>query len=100
MMMETIKVQAVIGTNSWGGKAYGKAVRGSYVADSVIKEAMREAADQGLLVYDLARDDGLGKAQYAVISGDAPYDARPENERNAIAWTAFDPAATSLPSLR
>ena len=63
MMMETIKVQAVIGTNSWGGKAYGKAVRGSYVADSVIKEAMREAADQGLFVYDLARDYGLGKAQ-------------------------------------
>lgn len=62
-MMETIKVQAVIGTNSWGGKAYGKAVRGSYVADSVIKEAMREAADQGLFVYDLARDYGLGKAQ-------------------------------------
>ncbi len=39
--------------------------------------------------------DGLGKAQYAVISGDAPYDARPENERDAIAWTDFDPADTN-----
>ena len=39
--------------------------------------------------------DGLGKAQYAVIPGDAPYDDRPENERNAIAWNVFDPAATN-----
>lgn len=39
-----------------------KAVRGSYVADSVIKEAMREAEKQGLMVYDLARDYGLGFA--------------------------------------
>ena len=39
--------------------------------------------------------DGLDKAQYAVISGDAPYDARPENERNAIAWTSFDPSPTN-----
>ncbi|MBR3045661.1 MAG: aldo/keto reductase [Oscillospiraceae bacterium] len=61
--MDNAEVKAVIGTNSWGGKAYGKAVRGSYVEDSVIKEAMREAAKQGLRVYDLARDYGLGKAQ-------------------------------------
>ena len=61
--MDNTKVKAVIGTNSWGGRAYGKAVRGSYVEDSVIKEAMREAAKQGLRVYDLARDYGLGKAQ-------------------------------------
>ncbi len=40
--------------------------------------------------------DGLGKAQYAVISGEAPYDARPDNERDAIAWTAFDPAPTNV----
>ncbi len=58
-----MEVQAVIGTNSWGGRAYGKAVRGSYVEDSVIREAMREAGKQGLTVYDLARDYGLGKAQ-------------------------------------
>ena len=61
--MTYIRAKAVIGTNSWGGKAYGKAVRGSYVEDSVIKEAMREAEDQGLMIYDLARDYGLGKAQ-------------------------------------
>ena len=39
--------------------------------------------------------DGLGKAQYAVIPGDMPYDARPDSERNSIAWTAFDPADTN-----
>ncbi len=58
-----INAKAVIGTNSWGSKAYGKAVRGSYVEDSVIKEAMKEASEQGLVIYDLARDYGLGKAQ-------------------------------------
>ncbi|MCR5168119.1 MAG: aldo/keto reductase [Oscillospiraceae bacterium] len=61
--MADIKAKAVIGTNSWGGKAYGKALRGNYVEDSVIKEAMCEAKDRGLLIYDLARDYGLGKAQ-------------------------------------
>ena len=61
--MENMEVKAVIGTNSWGGKAYGTALRGSYVPDSVIKDAMREAAKQGLMIYDLARDYGLGKAQ-------------------------------------
>ena len=39
--------------------------------------------------------DGLGKAQYAIVSGDATYDARPDNERNSIAWTDFDPADTN-----
>ena len=58
-----MEIQAVIGTNSWGGRAYGKLLRGSYVEDSVIKEAMQEAEKQGLMVYDLARDYGLGKAQ-------------------------------------
>ncbi len=61
--MEKIEAKAVIGTNSWGGKAYGKAVRGSYVPDSVIKDAMCDAEKQGLRIYDLARDYGLGKAQ-------------------------------------
>ncbi|HOO05988.1 MAG TPA: aldo/keto reductase [Ruminococcus sp.] len=61
--MGNIEAKAVIGTNSWGGKAYGKALRGSYVEDSVIKDAMLEAVNQGLMIYDLARDYGLGKAQ-------------------------------------
>ena len=61
--MGNIEAKAVIGTNSWGGKAYGKVLRGSYVEDSVIKDAMREAVNQGLMIYDLARDYGLGKAQ-------------------------------------
>ncbi len=57
------KPKAVIGTNSWGGKAYGKLIRGSYVDNSVIKEAMQTAKELGLDVYDLARDYGFGKAQ-------------------------------------
>ena len=61
--MGNMEAKAVIGTNSWGGKAYGTALRGSYVPDSVIKDAMREAEKQGLMIYDLARDYGLGKAQ-------------------------------------
>ena len=43
--------------------------------------------------------DGLGEAQYAVISGDAPYDARPDTERNAIAWTAFTATNEVAPPL-
>lgn len=56
-------IKAVIGTNSWGGKVYGKLLRGSCVEDSVIREAMNEAEKLGLKMYDLARDYGLGKAQ-------------------------------------
>ncbi|OPZ19925.1 MAG: General stress protein 69 [Firmicutes bacterium ADurb.BinA205] len=56
-------IKAVIGTNSWGSKAYGRILRGSYVEDDVIRDAMKEAAAHGLTVYDLARDYGLGKAQ-------------------------------------
>ena len=61
--MGNIEAKAVIGTNSWGSRAYGNAVRGSYVEEDIIKDAMREAEDQGLMIYDLARDYGFGKAQ-------------------------------------
>lgn len=61
--MDIMKPNAVIGTNAWGGSLYGKAVRGSYVEDDVIKEAMKAAKEQELDIYDLARDYGLGKAQ-------------------------------------
>lgn len=61
--MDIMKPSAVIGTNAWGGKLYGKAVRGSYVEDEVIKEAMAEAKTQEIYIYDLARDYGFGKAQ-------------------------------------
>ncbi len=61
--MNILKPTAVIGTNAWGGKMYGKAIRGSYVEDDVIKDAMKEAKLQDIPIYDLARDYGLGKAQ-------------------------------------
>ena len=61
--MNILNPTAVIGTNSWGGKLYGKAFRGNYVEDDVIKDAMREAEEQDIPIYDLARDYGLGKAQ-------------------------------------
>lgn len=61
--MDILNPAAVIGTNSWGGKLYGKALRGSYVTDEVILEAMKEAKRQDICLYDLARDYGLGKAQ-------------------------------------
>ncbi|MCR5499925.1 MAG: aldo/keto reductase [Acetatifactor sp.] len=61
--MDILCPAAVIGTNSWGGKLYGKALRGSYVTDEVILEAMKEAKRQDICLYDLARDYGLGKAQ-------------------------------------
>lgn len=61
--MDILKPTAVIGTNAWGGSLYGKAVRGSYVEDDIIKEAMKTAKEEDIHLYDLARDYGLGKAQ-------------------------------------
>ena len=61
--MDILKPTAVIGTNAWGGSLYGKAVRGSYVEDDIIKEAMKTAKEADIPLYDLARDYGLGKAQ-------------------------------------
>lgn len=86
--MGNIEAKAVIGTNSWGGKAYGKAVRGSYVEDSVIKEAMREAEDQGLIIYDLARDYGLGKAQK--MFGEFAQEIGGENIVISAKYTGYD----------
>ena len=61
--MDILKPNAVIGTNSWGGTVYGNLVRGSYVNNDVIKEAMDTAQKYDLKIYDAARDYGLGKAQ-------------------------------------
>ncbi|MBR3538754.1 MAG: aldo/keto reductase [Eubacterium sp.] len=61
--MDIMKPTAVIGTNAWGGKLYGKAMRGSYVEDEVIRNAMKTAKEQDICIYDLARDYGLGKAE-------------------------------------
>ena len=62
-IMDIMKPTAVIGTNAWGGKLYGKAMRGSYVEDEVIRNAMKTAKEQDICIYDLARDYGLGKAE-------------------------------------
>ncbi len=61
--MNILNPPAVIGTNAWGGKLYGKAIRGSYVSENIIKNAMTEAANKDIPLYDLARDYGFGKAQ-------------------------------------
>ena len=61
--MDILKPTAVIGTNSWGGKLYAKAIRGNYVSDEIIQQAMKAAKECDIPIYDLARDYGLGKAQ-------------------------------------
>lgn len=61
--MNIMNPDAVIGTNAWGGKLYGKVLRGSYVPDDVLLEAMEQAREQDIPFYDMARDYGLGKAQ-------------------------------------
>ena len=38
-------------------------VRGSYVEDNIIREAMQIAEKVDLKIYDLARDYGFGKVQ-------------------------------------
>lgn len=61
--MDIMHPIAVIGTNAWGGKLYGKAIRGNYVSDEVIKSAMNKAKECDIPLYDMARDYGFGKAQ-------------------------------------
>ncbi len=61
--MEMDNIRAVIGTNSWGSKLYGKLLRGSYVSETVIKEAVEKAKSLGVTVLDTAQDYGLGKCQ-------------------------------------
>ena len=61
--MEMDNIRAVIGTNSWGSKLYGKLLRGSYVSETVIKEAVEKAKSLGITVLDTAQDYGLGKCQ-------------------------------------
>lgn len=54
---------AVVGTNSWGSALYEKAVRGEAVDDLIIKEAVSEAIQQDLRIFDTAQDYGFGKGQ-------------------------------------
>ena len=61
--MDISKPKAVIGANSWGSAAYGKILRGSSVDDATIRKAMDTAKEKDLLIFDLAQDYGLGKAQ-------------------------------------
>lgn len=49
--MDIMKPIAVIGTNAWGGKLYGKAIRGNYVEDDVIMDAMRTAKECDIAIY-------------------------------------------------
>ena len=61
--MDILQPKAIIGTNSWGSAAYGKLLRGSSVDESTTRAAMQLAKEKDLLIFDLAQDYGLGKAQ-------------------------------------
>ena len=55
------EIKAVVGTNSWGSKVYGKLLRGSYVDETVINTAVKRAMELGLYVFDTAQDYGMCK---------------------------------------
>lgn len=57
------EIKAVIGTNSWGDALYGTLLRGSYVDEKTIEEAVNTAIENDLFLFDTARDYGLGKGQ-------------------------------------
>ena len=61
--MDINNPKAVIGANSWGSAAYGKLLRGSSVDDETLKQTIAAAKERDLLIFDLAQDYGLGKAQ-------------------------------------
>ena len=61
--MEILKPLAVVGTNSWGSAAYGKVLRGESVDIDTIRKCYERAKEKDLIIFDLAQDYGLGKAQ-------------------------------------
>ncbi len=61
--MDILKPSAVVGTNSWGSAAYGKMLRGESVGVDTIRACFERAKEKELLIFDLAQDYGLGKAQ-------------------------------------
>ena len=61
--MDILKPKAVVGTNSWGSAAYGKVLRGESVDRATIRQCYEKAKETGLVIFDLAQDYGLGKAQ-------------------------------------
>jgi len=50
------EIKAVVGTNAWGSKVYGKLLRGSCVDETVINTAVKRAMELGLYVFDTAQD--------------------------------------------
>ena len=61
--MDILNPIAVVGTNSWGSAAYGKVLRGESVDTETIRKCYGRAKEKGLMIFDLAQDYGLGKAQ-------------------------------------
>ncbi|MBE5872091.1 MAG: hypothetical protein E7294_12685 [Lachnospiraceae bacterium] len=61
--MDILKPLAVVGTNSWGSAVYGKVLRGESVDIDTIRKCYDRAKERDLLIFDLAQDYGLGKAQ-------------------------------------
>jgi len=61
--MDILNPKAVIGCNSWGSALYGKLLRGSSVNLATINETIKIAKEKKLLIFDLAQDYGLGRAQ-------------------------------------
>lgn len=61
--MDILNPIAIVGTNSWGSAAYGKVLRGESVDTDTIRQCYEKAKEKDLLIFDLAQDYGLGKAQ-------------------------------------
>ncbi len=61
--MDVLNPIAVVGTNSWGSAVYGKVLRGESVDTETIRKCYERAKEKGLMIFDLAQDYGLGKAQ-------------------------------------
>ena len=61
--MNVMRPVAVIGTNSWGSETYEKLIRGNSVGRDTLQETFETAKKEEMIVFDLAQDYGLGKAQ-------------------------------------
>ena len=62
-MCEKNIYRAIVGTNSWGSKTYGKVLRGSSVSKETLRQTVEEAMSRRLVIFDTAQDYGLGEGQ-------------------------------------
>lgn len=64
--MEAKVIHAIIGTNAWGTKTYGKTPKGKAKVIRMISEMMEEAVKRNYLIIDTSQRFGLGRTNHII----------------------------------